>query len=264
MFQLHREGLEAQSSHGSEKAGIGGSPSLASPLEVVVHHELVPDCGGPRWHVEKIENVARARQAMMDMVRCPRCNLHRWDGFVGGDCVNCGTEPRAHALFLCDTDVIVGPGVLERMWAVDADVVHGVYWTPDDWGQPADCDIAPQVWWTNPYNWAPNDLAALTCWNALCEQGVNEVEVNGGGACTLIRGRGFESRYWPLLESLRGAGRMWPGEDRTYCLGLECRGIRQVAVTGLPILHLYTDAHRTPDMLARAREMVGLSTVGAN
>jgi hypothetical protein len=222
---------------------------LASPLEVVVHHELVPDVGGPRWHVEKIENVARARQAMMskvDYAMIGRPNFP-YDG-----------------LFLCDTDVIVGPGVLERMWAVDADVVHGVYWTPDDWGQPADCDIAPQVWWTNPYDWKPNDLAAMTCWNALCEQGVNEVEVNGGGACTLIRGRGFESRYWPLLESLRGAGRMWPGEDRTYCLGLECRGIRQVAVTGLPILHLYTDAHRTPDMLARAREMVGLAAVEAN
>lgn len=243
MFQLHVEGLRAQGeSQHPEKAAIGGSPSSAPAIDVTVHHELVPDCGGPRWHVEKIERVARARDTMLS-------RFHN-------DWMDDPTPIPFDGLFLVDTDVIIGPGVLSRLLAVDADVVHAVYWTPDDWGQPKESDVAPQVWWTNPYDW--NDIGAAACWNALCEPGVNEIEVNGGGACTLIRGRGFESHYWPLLESLRGAGRMWPGEDRTFCLGLECRGIRQVAVTGLPVVHLYTDRHRTPDVLARAREMVGL------
>jgi hypothetical protein len=250
MFQLHLDGLRAQGRQSPEKAGIGGSPSSAPSLEVVVHHEVVPDVGGARWHVEKIENVARARQDMLSKAQIGECYAD----------LSMIVRPPFDGLFLVDTDVILGPGVLERMWAVDADVVHAVYWTPAQWGQPIESDVAPQVWYTSPFRWDANDAAATACWNALCEPGVNEVEVNGGGACTLIRGRGFESRYWPLLESLRGAGGIFPGEDRTYCLGLEARGIRQIAVTGLPVVHLYTEAHRTPAMLARARELVGLTT----
>lgn len=219
MYRLHVDGLKAQA---------------FGDTDIVVRHEVVPDAsGGPRWHHDKIERVARARQAMMFPA------IDEYDG-----------------LFMVDTDVILGPGVLERMWAVDADVVYGVFWTGDNWGQPETSPLAPQVWWTHPYDW--KDIPALTVWNALCEPGVNEIEVNGGGACTLIRGRGFESHYWPLFESLKGAGRLWPGEDRTYCLGLEARGIRQVAVTGLPIIHLYDKSLQTPNNLARARQMVGL------
>src|SRR5690606_8665855 len=125
------------------------------------------------------------------------------------------------ALLFVDTDVILGPGVLERMWAVDADVAYGVFWTEADWGQP-EHGPAPQVWMHHPYGFDRET------WRALKAPGVNEVPVNGGGACTLIRGRGFESRYWPLLEGIRYAGGMMAGEDRSYCIGLECRGIRQV------------------------------------
>ncbi len=88
--------------------------------------------------------------------------------------------------------------------------------------------------------------------------GVNEVPVLGGGACTLIRGRGFESHYWPLLESLTALPGMFPGEDRAYCLGLECRGIKQVAVTGLPIKLCYDISMQTKPALERVRKEVGL------
>lgn len=264
LFRLHVEGLEAQRR----------VPNFGPNREITIHHELVPDPGGPRWHHEKLRNVAKARQAMMEMVGGPprfvvregeieAAIIHTSPGAVIRVNELPGVEyayaPGYDALLMVDTDVILGPGVLERMWAVDADVVVGVMWTKADWGQPATSDVAPQVWWTNPFSWHSNDLAAMTCWNALCEPGVNEVEIKGGGAVTLIRGRGFESHYWPLLESLQGAPGMWAGEDRTYCLGLETRGIRMMGVTGLPIVHLYSPELRTPEMLAKAKELVGLA-----
>lgn len=110
----------------------------------------------------------------------------------------------------------------------------------------------PQVWDITPYGWTKETADALNA------PGVNEVEVLGGGACTLFRGRAFESRYWPLLKSLTPHGSMMAGEDRSYCLGLEARGIKQVAVTGLKIHHCYTLAEQTKPALARIREKVGL------
>ncbi len=195
---------------------------------VVIRHEVVPDPGGPRWNPAKIERVAKARQTMMDVGYPDPC------------------------LFMVDTDVICGPGVLERMLAVDADVVFGVFWTKSSWGGP--WGDWPQVWDINPYGFRPETGKLLL------EDGVNEIEVFGGGACTLIRGRGFESRYWPLLDSLQGAPGMWGGEDRSYCLGLETRGIRMVAVTGLPIVHLHAD--HSPLAVQEARVATGLVEVG--
>lgn len=223
VFRLHREGLEAQN---------GGDRRLK------VEHTVVPDPGGDRWTRQKIERVARCRQQF----------------------VNVATA-LSDALFMVDTDVILGPGVLDRMIAVEADVVFGVFFTQASWGGPY--GPWPQVWTKNPYGFDPLSAELLT---EGLDGIVNEVEVFGGGACTLIRGRGFESRYWPLLDSLQvghddtvireDARGMWAGEDRSYCLGLEARGIRMVAVTGLPIVHLHTD--RSDRAVARAREEVGL------
>lgn len=193
VFRLHMAGLEVQGS---------------ADVDVVTCHDIVPDPGGPRWHHGKIEAVARSRQRFLEEA----------EGF--------------DALFMVDADVIVGEGVLARLLEVESDVVYGVFWTEDDWGQP-EGPVAPQVWRAHPYGFdAPT-------WEALKAPGVNEVEVYGGGACTLLRGRAFESSYFPLLESVRWLGGMWAGEDRTFCLGLETRGIRQVALTGLPIVHMY-------------------------
>lgn len=176
-------------------------------IGVDVWRMAVPDPGGPRWTHDKIARVAEARQEF----------LRHAQAYEAG--------------FMFDADVRIGPNVLSRMLQVDADVVYGVYWTHSDWG--GDMADWPQVWNRHPYGWTHG------CWEALKDPGVNEVEVLGGGGCTLIRGRGFESHYWPLLDSLQSAPGMWCGEDRTFCLGLECRGIRQVAVTGLPIEHRY-------------------------
>jgi hypothetical protein len=220
VYQLHRQGLKAQS--------FG--------FELDIRHEIVSDPGGVRWQHDKIARVAQMRQWFMD------------EAYIRPDILIIGHDHSA--LLMVDTDVILGPGVLERMWAVDADVVYGVYWTYSDWGGPM-ADY-PQVWNINPYGWTPE------CAEQLHAPGVNEVEVYGGGAVTLIRGRGFESRYWPLLQSLQPYQSMFAGEDRTYALGLECRGIRQVAVTGLPIHHCYGIQDQTKPALERIAKKVGL------
>jgi hypothetical protein len=225
VYQLHREGLEAQ----------------ADGFDVEIRHEIVPDPGGPRWQHGKIERVAKVRQEFMDLA---------YDMDPGVPIGPDGSWADCAALFMVDSDVILGPGVLKRMWEVDADVVFGAYFTHSDWGgSMADW---PQVWSINPYGWDQETADALTA------PGINEVEVFGGGACTLIRGRGFESRYWPLLQSLVRLPGMWGGEDRAYCLGLEARGIRQVAVTNLPIRHCYSLAEQTKPALERIRKEVGL------
>jgi hypothetical protein len=235
VYQLHRQGLEAQAGEW---------------FEMHFRHEIVPDPGGARWQHSKIERVAKMREEFLDAGRVCSC---AWAGTPPDVYHDTHCFGRCDALLMVDTDVILGPGVLERMWAVDADVVYGVYWTYSDWGgSMADW---PQVWGVHPYGWV-QEMA-----DALRAPGVNEVEVYGGGACTLIRGRGFESHYWPLLESQRHLPNMSAGEDRTYCLGLETRGIKQVAVTNLPIHHCYALQDQTKPALKRIREKVGLMEV---
>lgn len=226
-FEMHMKGLEAQ----------------ADGFDLDIRHEVVTDSGGARWHHDKISRVAQSRQRFLNASTS-------WEGWNSNDQPKEASPGYFDGLLMVDTDVIIGPGVLKRMWEVDADVVYGVYWTYSDWG--GSMDEWPQVWTINPYGWDAQTGVALKA------PGVNEVEVLGGGACTLIRGRGFESHYWPLFQSLQPYGSMWAGEDRTYCLGLEARGIRQVAVTGLPIHHCYTLADQTRPALERIREKVGL------
>ncbi len=223
VFQFHVEQLRAQSG-----------------FDLEVRHEIVTDPGGPsRWRGDKIQKVAKCRQDFMDAVGVPTI-------VVDGD--NWISSLPYDALFMVDSDVILGPGVLQRMWEVDADVVYGVFWTHSDWGgTTADW---PQVWDLNPYGWRQETA------DALLAPGINEVPVLGGGACTLFRGRAFESKYFPLLASLERHPNMFAGEDRTYCLGLECRGIKQVAVTGLPIHHCYHLSDQTRPALNAIRAKI--------
>jgi hypothetical protein len=234
VYQAHVEGLQAQADD--------------SLWEMHVRHDVVPDPGGARWQMDKIHRVAQVRQAYFDMA----CGLEAW---VESQPDVLRPKPDfaglLDAVLMVDTDVILGPGVLKRMWEVDADVVYGVFLTYSDWG--GSMAKWPQVWSVQPYGW---DQATADALNA---PGVNEVEVFGGGACTLIRGRGFESRYWPLLQSIIRLPGMWGGEDRSYGLGLEARGIKQVAVTNLPIHHCYTIADQTKPALERIRQQLGLS-----
>lgn len=240
LFRLHVDGLEAQE------------------WVEVVHEVVAPESdpaaefvgGESRWPLTQVERVAQCRQRFMERVGHNACV--KATSRLPGDPV-WKSVPRLmsygnyDAVLMVDTDVILGPGVLDRLWAVDADVVYGVFWSVWPGGRVP----LPQVWDIHPYGHTQALQEALVAGG--------EVEVLGGGACTLFRGRAFESRYWPLLEGLKRSGGAWAGEDRTFCLGLECRGIRQVAVAGLPIVHLYRPEQQTPEALAEARRMVGLS-----
>jgi hypothetical protein len=249
VYQAHVEGLLAQ----------------ADGFDIEVRHEIVTDPGGPRWQMEKIWRVAQQRQVFLETAGKRMCGMSNaghdcrfpaghaemcYEGPHGGPYSAAPLPEHFDALLMVDTDVILGPGVLKRMWEVDADVVFGVYWTFSDWGgSMADW---PQVYDINPYGWYPETAEKLKA------PGINEVEVLGGGACTLIRGRGFESHYWPLLKSFQPYRNMFSGEDRTYCIGLEARGIKQIAVTGMPIHHCYTLADQTRPALERIKTKVGL------
>jgi hypothetical protein len=232
VYQAHVEGLLAQ----------------ADGFDIEVRHEIVTDPGGARWQMEKIWRVAQQRQVFLEAGAYTTGRARIGAGPL--DCVSVRIGSSYSALLMVDTDVILGPGVLKRMWEVDADVVFAVYWTFSDWGgSMADW---PQVYDINPYGWYPETAEKLKA------PGINEVEVLGGGACTLIRGRGFESHYWPLLKSFQPYRNMFSGEDRTYCIGLEARGIKQIAVTGMPIHHCYTLADQTRPALERIKTKVGL------
>lgn len=226
LFKLHYESLERQ--------------TVAKDHFLTIRHEIVPDPGGNRWNHDKIERVAKVRQKFLDMHEfCRRDTGH--------------SDRCYYALFMVDTDVIVGPHVLERLMKVEADVVYGVFWT--QW-EGFD-ESMPQVWDIHYYDHRP-DTRKFLAEVRTNPRSVVEREVLGGGACTLIRGRGFESRYYPLLQSLKMPGTMMYGEDRTFALGLETRNIRQVAVFGLPIYHLDKPRLQTPEKLAQVRQELGL------
>jgi len=88
---------------------------------------------------------------------------------------------------------------------------------------------------------------------------VREIPVLGGGACTLIRGTALDTAYHPLLNVLveQSSDDIWDGEDRSFGVRLMARDIKQVAVTGLPIVHLDSPQRSSPEALKEAEIMVG-------
>lgn len=199
--RLWREGLQANASVDDETCQM-------------VVGSRAPDHGSPRWTPARIAEVAFAREAFVTEAR----------------------EGGFDELWMVDDDVVCGPGVLERMRQVEADVVYGVFWTQSDWG--GRWGNWPQVWMTHPYGFVGHPEA----WDELTLQGeARELPVAGGGACTLLRGEALSAapQYHPLLEGLRFAGGMWCGEDRSFALRCAVRGVSQIAVTNLPIVHLH-------------------------
>lgn len=225
LFLAHKASLEAQK----------------GDFDLEIRHITVPDPLEPHeWAADKIERVAQARQQMMGVPFNCECGhpLTYPQHDHAMKCMSCdcsdGKPPGLEALFMVDTDVVLGPDVLAQMLKVDAPVVYGVFWTHSDWmGLPLrDC---PQVWEIHPYSFTK------PFWNALsmARHHVRLFPVAGGGACTLIRGRGFESHYHPIIPSFQKMAGMWKGEDRTFAVGCEFLGIPQIAVTGLDITHHY-------------------------
>lgn len=206
-----------------------------------VKYELVRDDGGPRWHGSKIDRVAKVRQGFVEA-------LEDYD-----------------AVFMVDSDLILGPGVLEALLErskAGFDVVYGVFWSRwEGFDAPQ-----PQVWDIQPFGHSPALVQGLLGGLRMYESRfgfemdagpVREVAVGGGGACTLFTRRAVEAKYWPRRpEFASRVGTIWEGEDRSYCQDLIDLEIAQIAVAGLPIVHLDTP-QKTHDLaLAEARSMV--------
>lgn len=178
--------------------------------------------GHHKWRDEDFEWMARLRQSFLNRT------------------LNEGYD----AAFMVDTDLLLGDGVLQALIDCPSPITYGVFWTR--WaGAKHD---KPQVWERHgSEEWAPDSKAL----GILLRGG--RARVYGGGACSLIWTSAIDrgARYHPRLESLPSE-KMWRGEDRTFALTAEVNGLDQMAVGGLPIIHLYDGMARKPRAVARA------------
>lgn len=186
------------------------------------------------WSDESVLRVAKMRQDYLD-----RANAQDFD-----------------AAWFVDTDLILGPKTLELMLDVDAPIVFGVFWTR--W-QGKDKPM-PQVWDHHPYSFHgvphPNDPERTIAPTIEALRRGLEIEVIGGGACTLIRREAFDkAKYYPLLRGMP----FW-GEDRHFCTRAQAHDLTMVATGRVAIAHLYTPDQRTPEAITEAQRLVGIST----
>lgn len=181
------------------------------------------------WSDDSVVRVGRMRQDFLDMARAENYD----------------------AAWFVDTDLILGPRTLEEMLDVQAPIVFGVFWT--QWAGQA--GPLPQVWDTHPYSFDNVQHEGRTVYPTIeAVKRRMEIEVNGGGACTLIHSAAFDTKYHPPLQ-----GVPWWGEDRDFCMRAQVLGHQMVA-TGRPkIAHLYTPEHRSPEAIAQAQQLVGIT-----
>lgn len=185
------------------------------------------------WSDDSVRRVGRMRQDFMD-----HAQAHGFD-----------------ACWFVDTDLICGPRTLDLLLDVRAPIVFGVFWT--QWaGQQGPL---PQVWDQHPYTFDKLEHEGRDVYPTIeaVKRGM-EIEVNGGGACTLIRKEAFgKARYHPPLN-----GMPWWGEDRDFCTRAQVHNLRMVATGRVKIVHLYAEEQRTPEAIAQARQLVGIEEAG--
>lgn len=122
------------------------------------------------------------------------------------------------SLFLIDSDVLLQPGTLEHLEQADLPILAAVYWT----------------------KWSPHHGRGPNMWGSppepLREPGHHEV--NGLGACTLIRREVLEQgvRFdpQPALET--------EGEDRWFCRLAQDAGFPLVMCSHVEPFHVYRDS----------------------
>lgn len=165
-----------------------------------------------------------------------------WMGHLRQSYLDRGKKQGYDAVFMCDTDLLLGDGVLQALIATDSPITYGVFWTKWEGSQSEQA----QVWDEHPGGWAKGSKAE----GILLRGGT--VEVYGGGACSLIWTAAVDrgARYYPRLQSLPHDN-LWRGEDRTFSLTAEVNGLTQKAVGGLPIIHLYSEMQRKPRAVDR-------------
>lgn len=130
------------------------------------------------------------------------------------------------ALFLVDSDLLLGPETLRLTLEFGREVVSPVFWTRFS----TDREFMPQVWETHPGNSSDAFVANLRA-------GIPQL-VAGLGAATMIRSSAFKKvGWWPLIHGLPGG--VWQGEDRHFCLRASANNVDLWAYPKPNIFHCY-------------------------
>jgi hypothetical protein len=154
------------------------------------------------------------------------------------------------AVFMVDTDLLLGPKTLQSLIDTGKDIVSGVFWTRWDTSSPP----LPQVWLKHPYGLAGRGLEQHEFLQKLASRQLTKVF--GLGACTLMRTSVLDKvAYSPLLDGLPSGG-MWEGEDRSFCIRAERAHVELWADAWPDIWHCYRpgyakDIERRLDYLSR-------------
>lgn len=156
------------------------------------------------------------------------------------------------AIWFVDADLLLDPYTFRSLYACNAPITCGVYWTRWHQGTPEQViHAAPQVWLTHPYGLEGRGYEAHEFRQKLLDRGLTQVW--GQGACTLIRREALEKgvNFAPLPD-LPTEG-MWQGEDRHFCVKAERLHLPMYADSWPDIFHVYhpSDIARIPEFLHR-------------
>ena len=183
------------------------------------------------WRDEVIIKVARNKNKFLDYAR----------------------ENEFDYIFLIDSDLVVHPQTLLHLASANCEIISEVFWT--SW-QEGTMEM-PQVWLYDMYEFTSDKSLSQEAKTQKCHDFIHMLKnakgfypVGGLGACTLVsksalaKGVSFEKIYNLTF---------W-GEDRHFCIRAAALGIKLIASTYYPPLHIYRDSdlERVPDFWADA------------
>lgn len=144
------------------------------------------------------------------------------------------------AVWLVDTDLLVGPETLQSLIDSSRPVVSAVFWTSWSPGNP----LLPQVWQRHPYEL---DGGRTKFAHVFLERlsGRTLLKVGGLGACTLISVEAVKAglTFNPPIEGLPTDG-MWQGEDRHFCVRAQRLHVELWADAWPDVYHVYRPSDR--------------------
>lgn len=156
-----------------------------------------------------------------------------WLGAQKQKLIQHAAQEKYDALFLVDSDLVLGSDTLASLISTEQDIVSAVFWTK--W--TPDAPPLPQVWQNHPYEFQGRGYEAHEHLSKLAHRQL--LEVGGLGACTLIRSDAFQkARYYPPLANLPETG-MWQGEDRTFCITASRYHVPLYADAWPDVFHMY-------------------------
>lgn len=153
------------------------------------------------------------------------------------------------AVFMVDTDLVLGPDTLASLISTQKPIVSAVFWTKWSPNMPA----LPQVWMEHPYEMQGRGREAHEFLGDLASRQV--VKVAGLGACTLFRADTLDKISYLHLPGLPESG-MWQGEDRALCVRAQNNHIDLWGDGWPSVFHIYRpsdlkDVPKYQDLLER-------------